>query len=156
MENTEETTELQSELKLVVSEEMRSYIYEIAKWASFLAIVGFVFTGIMVISAFTVGAAISTNPQMLAMATTIGSAASIIFTVMFLLMAFAIFYPSLLMFKYSTKAKLGVLYGEQASLDEALGKLKSLFKYWGIITIVYIALYILMIISTVLGGAVAA
>lgn len=155
MENTEETTEIQSELKLVVSEEMRSYIYEIAKWASFLAIVGFVFTGIMVISAFTVGAAINSNPQMLAMATTIGSAASIIFTIMFLLVAFAIFYPSLLMFKYAAKAKLGVLYGEQASLDEALGKLKSLFKYWGVITIIYIALYILMIISTVLGGAVA-
>ncbi|TKC10829.1 hypothetical protein FA048_11710 [Pedobacter polaris] len=155
MENLQETTEVQSELKLVVSEEMRSYIYEIAKWASFLAIIGFVFTGIMIISAFTVGAAINSNPQMLAIATSMGSLASIVFTVFFLVIAFAIFYPSLLMFKYATKAKLGVLYGEQASLDEAMSKLKSLFKYWGIITIVYIALYILMIISTIMSGAVA-
>lgn len=156
MENTQEPAEVQDELKLVVSEEMRSYIYEIAKWASFLAIVGFVFTGIMIISAFTVGAAISTNPKMLAMASSMGSAASIVFTVLFLVMAFAIFYPSLLMFKYAVKAKLGVLYGEQTSLDEAMSKLKSLFKYWGIITIVYIGLYVLMIISTVMGGAIAA
>lgn len=156
MENTQEPAEVQDELKLVVSEEMRSYIYEIAKWASFLAIVGFVFTGIMIISAFTVGAAISTNPQMLAMASSMGPAASIVFTVLFLVMAFAIFYPSLLMFKYAVKAKLGVLYGEQTSLDEAMSKLKSLFKYWGIITIVYIGLYVLMIISTVMGGAIAA
>ncbi|RZL50784.1 MAG: hypothetical protein EOP00_02540 [Pedobacter sp.] len=156
MENTEEATQVQHDLKLVVSEEMRSYIYEIAKWAGFLAIIGFVFTGITIISAFTVGAAINSNPQLLAMAATMGPAASIVFTIAFLIVGFAIFYPSLLMFKYATKAKLGVLYGEQASLDEAMGKLKSLFKYWGIITIIYIGFYVLMIIATIMGGAVAA
>ncbi|TKB99898.1 DUF5362 family protein [Pedobacter cryotolerans] len=151
MENNEEIQEVKSELNLVVSEEMRSYIYEIAKWASFLAIVGFAFAGITIISAFTIGAVMNNNPQMLALASNMGAAAGAVFTVMFLIIAFAIFYPSLLMFKYAAKAKIGVLYGEQASLNEAMGKLKSLFKYWGIITIVYLALYALMIIATIMG-----
>ncbi len=152
MENTQESQETPNNLNLIVNEEIRSYIYEIAKWANFLAIVGFVFTGFMVISAFTVGAVINSSPQLLTMADSLGSIASIVFTIMLLIMAFAIFYPSLLMFKYAAKAKLGVLYGEQASLDEAMGKLKSLFKYWGILTIIYLAVYLLIIISTIMGG----
>lgn len=153
MEEKELKEVTQSEVKLVVTEEMRSYFYEIAKWASFLAIVGFAFAGITILSAFTIGAVMNSNPQLLAMANTMGAAAGVVFTVMFLILAFAIFYPSLLMFKYAAKAKIGVLYGDQASLDEAMSKLKSLFKYWGIITIVYLGFYALMIIATLMGKA---
>ena len=153
MEEKELIEITQPEVKLVVTEEMRSYIYEIAKWASFLAIVGFAFAGITILSAFTIGAVMNSNPQLLAMANTMGAAAGVVFTVMFLILAFAIFYPSLLMFKYATKAKIGVLYGDQASLDEAMSKLKSLFKYWGIITIIYLGFYALMIIATLMGKA---
>lgn len=153
MEEKELKDVTQSEVKLVVTEEMRSYFYEIAKWASFLAIVGFAFAGITILSAFTIGAVMNSNPQLLAMANTMGAAAGVVFTVMFLILAFAIFYPSLLMFKYAAKAKIGVLYGDQASLDEAMSKLKSLFKYWGIITIVYLGFYALMIIATLMGKA---
>ena len=152
MENIEETAEIQKEMKLAVTEEMRSYFYEMAKWANFLAIVGFAFAGLTIISAFTIGAVMNTNPQMSAAAKMMGPAASVVFTIMFLLIAFAIFYPSLLMFKYASKAKLGVLYGEQASLVEAIAKLKSLFKFFGVITIVYLGLYALMILSTLMGG----
>ena len=153
MENQEETNEIPQETKLVVSEEMRSHFYEIAKWANFLAIIGFVVAGFTIISAFTVGAVISTNPQMSAMASKMGPGASVAFTIAFLIVAFAIFYPSLLLFKYATKAKLGVLYGEQASLNEAMGKLKSIFKYWGIITIIYIGLNIFMFLAQMAGKA---
>ena len=157
MENQEEIVqEVHETPKLIVTEEMRSYIYEIAKWASFLAIVGFVFTGLIVLSAFTAGAMIATNPQLAMMFGKMGAAGSIVLTIMCLIYAFIIFYPSLLMFKYSTKAKLGVLYGEQENLDVAFGKLKSLFKYWGILMIVVIGLYLLLIISTVVGGVAAA
>lgn len=153
MEKYEEFIEIKTDNNLIVSEEMRSYIYEIAKWASFLAIVGFAFAGITIISAFTIGAVINSNPQMLALASNMGSSAGIVFTVLFLLFAFAIFYPSLLLFKYAAKAKIGVLYGEQASLNDAFSKLKSLFKYWGIITIIYLGFYALMIITTLMGKA---
>lgn len=148
MENIEEASDLQS--TLVVSEEMRSYIYEMAKWARFLAVVGFVFTGLVTLTAFTIGSAMSTTPEIAAMVGKMGPAGGIVFTVFCLAYAFAIFYPSLLLFKYSVKAKLGVLYGEQISLNDALSKLKSLFKYWGIITIIFIGLYALLVLSSVL------
>lgn len=146
MENLQDTTDPQEQPQLVVSEEMRSYFYEMAKWANFLAIVGFVFAGFMVVGAFTLGSAMGTNPELGAMVGQMGAFGGLAFTIILLLYAFVIFYPSLLLFKYATKAKLGVLYGEQASLDEAMAKLKSLFKFWGIITMIFIILYILMVV----------
>lgn len=136
---------------LIVTEDMRSYFYDIAKWANFLAVVGFVISGFMIISAFTIGAAVQTNPELAAMLGQMGKLGTGGITVFFLLYGFAIFYPSMLMLKYSIKAKQGILYNEQNNLDEALSKLKSLFKYWGIVTIVIMVLYAMMIVFTILG-----
>lgn len=140
---------------LVVTEEMRSHIYEIAKWTSFLAIVGFVFAGIATIGAFTVGSAMQTNPELSKAMGQMGNAGGSAFTIIALIWAFVIFYPSLLMFKYATKAKLGVLYGEQANLNEAFAKLKSLFKFWGVAAIVFVSFYLLAIVASVVGLAAA-
>ena len=150
MENTDQTTQQSEETNLIVTEEMRSYFYDIAKWASFLAIVGFIFSAITIIGAFTTGSAIESNPQLAETLGKLGALGKVLFTVVNLVVAFAIFYPSLLLFKYAAKAKYGVLYGEQGSLNEAFSKLKSLFKYWGIITILFIGLYALVILSLIM------
>ncbi len=145
MDNLEETKEQENIPQLIITEDIRSYLYDMAKWANFLAIVGFVIAGFMIIASFTVGAAMSTNPELASLMAS-SALSPIGFTIFCLIYSFAIFYPSLLLFKYATRAKIGVLYGEQASLNEAFSKLKSLFKYWGIITIVFIVLYILMVL----------
>ncbi len=139
-EKVEETTP-----KLIVTEDMRSYIYDTTKWTNFLAIFGFVVAGFLILTAFTIGPAMSTDPKLAAvMAQSKISAVAV--TIFCLVLAFSVFYPSLLLFKYTTKAKLGVLYGEQASLDEAFSKIKSLFKYWGIITLIGSLFYVMLIV----------
>ncbi|TCC89393.1 hypothetical protein EZ428_16995 [Pedobacter frigiditerrae] len=156
MEEINETQlEPKEEQALAVTEEIRSYIYETAKWASFLAIVGFVLTGLLVVCAFMFGAIMSSSPELALMTGELAKAGSAVITIVFLIYAFAIFYPSLLMFKYANKAKVGILYGEQDSLNEAMGKMKSLFKYWGIITIIILSLYIITIVGAVLGNSAA-
>ncbi|MDQ7947297.1 MAG: DUF5362 family protein [Pedobacter sp.] len=151
MENQDQESGQPLQTQLVVTEEMRSYLYDMARWSSFLAIVGFVFAGITIVGAFTIGAAMETNPQLAQMLGEFGALGKIIFTVFNLVVAFAIFYPSLLLFKYAAHAKVGVLYGEQANLNEAFSKLKSLFSFWGILTIICIGLYFLMILATLVG-----
>ena len=145
MENTEETTEQETIPTLIVTEDMRSYIYDTTKWTNFLAIFGFVVSGFLILTAFTIGPAMTTDPK-LAEAMAASKLSPIALTIFCLIFAFATFYPSLLLFKYTTKAKLGVLYGEQASLNEAFSKIKSLFKYWGIITLIGSLLYVVVII----------
>jgi hypothetical protein len=152
MENLQETNEQENIPKLIITEDIRSYLYDMAKWANFLAIVGFVITGLMVLTSFTIGPAMSTDPK-LAAAMAASALSPMALTVGCLIFAFTIFYPSLLLFKYATRAKVGVLYGEQASLDEAFSKIKSLFKYWGILTLVGIALYVMLVILSIVAQA---
>ena len=45
MQNIEEQEETTSQQQLIITEEIRSYIYDVAKWANFLAILGFIIAG---------------------------------------------------------------------------------------------------------------
>lgn len=152
MQNIEEQEEATTQPQLVVTEEIRSDIYDVAKWANFLAIIGFVLSAFMLIAGLTVGAAMSTNPEVAAMVGAMGKIGSGAITFVFIAYGLAIFYPSLLMYKYSKQAKLGVLYGEQDSLNDAFAKLKSLFKYWGVIVIIFIGLNLFSVLAKLFGG----
>ncbi|TDO24847.1 DUF5362 family protein [Pedobacter duraquae] len=139
-------------IALVVTEDIRSYIYETAKWSRFLSIVGFILSAIVALAAFGAGAVISSMPDTpgIGIFKAIGGAGV---TILYLLFALMYFYPSLLLYKYAGAAKNAVLYGDQPSLSIAMSKMKSLFKFWGILTIVIIAAYVLLIIFMVaLGG----
>lgn len=149
MEELEEIDQQTTESNLIITEDMRSHIYEIAKWAHLLAIVGFVLSAILVLTAFSIGAALKTNPELAGLVAKMGAIGATGFTAVCILYALAIFYPSLLMFKYAVKAKQGVLYGEQQLLADAFGKLKSLFKYWGVLVAIFIGMYVLMIVASI-------
>jgi hypothetical protein len=60
------------------------------------------------------------------------------------------------MYKFSSAAKLAVLYGSQEGLSEAMAKMKSIFKFWGILTIIFVSLYVLMIVLFSIGAGIAA
>lgn len=154
MEDQAQYQEVESQKypQLIVTEDMRSYIYDMAKWANFLGIVGLVIAAFMLMAALTVGPTINANPEMAKMLGQLGAMDGTTFTIVFLIYGLAIFFPSLLMLRYAAKAKHGVLYGDQTSLDEGMAKLKSLFKYFGVLTIIFIGLYLITFISAVLGG----
>ena len=156
MDNLEERrVEFQEEEEveaLWITEDIRSYIYDTAKWTKFLSVVGFVFAAMIALSAFgtaaflkTLGAVSPGNPLV-----QIGST---VLTVVYLLLALLQFYPSFLMFKFSTAATQAVLFADQASLSVAMAKMKSFFKFWGVITIAFISFYILMMLTVILGVA---
>ena len=158
MENFDETKPFVSDnddVTLIVTEDIRSYIYETSKWAKFLSIIGFIICAFLALFALIV-------PSILAALTAFSSGAVFarlgagFLTGFYLFGALLHFYPSLLLFKYSNLAKKAVLYGDQLSLSAALSKMKSFFKFWGILTIVIIALYILMIVVFVASGGQAA
>lgn len=135
---------------LWITEDIRSYIYDTAKWGRFLSIVGIVISALTAMSAMNAGAIITAlsaaspgNPM--------ASLNPAVLTVIYLLFALFIFYPSFLLYKFSTAATQAVLYADQPSLSIAMGKMKSLFKFWGILMIIFISLYVLATILLVIG-----
>jgi len=138
---------------LTVTEDIRSFIYESSKWTKFLAIVGFVFTGLMIMLSLSVSAIISSMNSMVGAQNNPYAAMGTGFLTVFLLIMAAIyFYPSFILFKFSTSAKQAVLYGDQESLSVAMNKMKSFFKFWGILLIVILGFYGLAIISAIVAG----
>lgn len=154
MENQEQFEDLENQLhpQLIVTEDMRSYFYDMAKWANFLGIVGIVISSFLFLGALTVGPTINANPEMGKMLGQLGAMGGTTIAIVFFIYGMLIFSPSLLLLRYAAKAKQGVLYGEQASLNEATSRLKSLFKYFGVLVIVFIAFYLITLFSVVFGG----
>jgi hypothetical protein len=139
---------------LKITEDIRSYIYETAKWANFLSVVGFVLTAFMIMFAFGVGSFITAMNNILGGEANNPYAAlgTGVLTVICLLVALIYFYPSLLLFKYANAAKQAVLYADQATLAVAMSKMKSFFKFWGILTIVFLTFYVLSILITIVAS----
>ena len=153
MEENEQLLPEATNESLVISEDIRSYLYESAKWTKFLSIVGFVFTALMVLLSLSVGS------LMTAMNTAVGeqhnpyaALGSGMLTVILLLSAVLYFYPSFLLFKFSNATKQGVLYGDQESLNAGLSKLKSFFKFWGVLMIVILGFYALALLFGIIAG----
>lgn len=145
-ENT--TEEIDAEVvPLIVSEEIRSYLYDSARWTNFLSIVGFITAGLIILSALTVSSVLNTMSAG-GMSPAIAKIGGTGLAFVLFIYAMIVFYPSLLLYKYSTYAKKAVLYGSQEELESAMKKMKDYFKYCGILTIVLIAFYILAIFTT--------
>ncbi|WP_237028703.1 DUF5362 family protein [Pedobacter steynii] len=152
MEDFEEKEPVQEENEiLVITEDIRSYIYDTAKWAKFLSVIGFVFCVLIVICAFFVPAVISSMTAMGGQSP-VTQIAPAVLTVTYLLIGLLYFYPSLMLFKYATAAQKAVLFLDQSSLGIAMSKMKSFFKFWGVFTIVIISFYVIGILFAVVAG----
>ncbi|PSR54282.1 hypothetical protein AHMF7605_12500 [Adhaeribacter arboris] len=143
---------LRSELQ--VTAQMRNYLLLTAKWTRFLAIVGFVFIGLMVIGAFTFGAIMrSMMANFPGAPTSIPGGSSVIMTIYLLFFAVLYFFPTLYLYQFSTKTKAALLYGEEVNLAYAFSRLKSFFKFWGIFLLVILAIYALVFIGYAIGSS---
>jgi hypothetical protein len=152
-EDTSDQHQQPEPVLLTITEDIRSFIYESSKWTKFLSIVGFVFTGLMVMLSLSVGAIMSSMNSMVGAQNNPYAAMGTGFLTVFLLITAAIyFYPSFILFKFSAAAKQAVLYGDQESLSTAMEKLKSFFKFWGILLIVILGFYALAIVTAIIGA----
>lgn len=137
----------QNLFELHIDEESASYLKETAKWGRFLSIFGFIclgfyallilFYGLLASSATQqMEAVYGTNPMMSFYSSGIG---------MVLMLAYIglLFIPLLYMYRFSTRIKTALEGNSQVTLTDALGNLKSMFKFWGIFTIVVLSLVVL-------------
>ena len=141
----------QGNTQAILGEQGLEYLKETAKWGKFLAIVGFVIVGIIAVASLFIGAIFSNLPQ--------GEMPipfpSSILTVMYLLMALLYFFPTLYLYQFSTKTLDAIARKEDDLLENGLEKLKSLFKFMGIMTVIVLGFYALGFIVAIVGGIVA-
>jgi len=131
--------------------EAQVYLREAGRWAVFLGVMGFIGCGIIFIVAFFAGSMFSrmaelSNNQVAAALAGMGG----LVTVFYILIDLIYFFFSLYLYQFGAKVKQGIMFADSIHLTGALGKLKSFFKLWGILTIIVISLYAIIIIGVII------
>ena len=118
---------------------------EIGKWTKFLAIIGFIFIGLMVVLGFYMGSFMSKiNPAV--------PYPSYMFTFIYLVLGLIYFFPILYLFKFSMHLKRSLSAKDPSQLDSAFSNLNAHYKYVGILAIIVLAIYGLFGVIMILFG----
>ena len=127
-----------------------SFLRNTAKWGKFLAIVGLVFIGFVVLMAIFAGTFFSSMMSE-AGANEFGSAGGAFFGFFYLLFAALYFFPVLYLYKFSVNMQDALRLQNDDLATESFKNLKSLFKFMGIMTIIVLGFYALALIFMTIG-----
>lgn len=119
-----------------INDEIKEYLLETAKWVNFLAIMGFVGVGIMLLFALF----LSFFGAHYGAFAFLGSMNSLVGPVYFIL-AVVYFFPVYYLYNAAEGIKNGLLYRNQDYLTSGFRNFKSHFKFRAILTIVIIGSY---------------
>ena len=138
----------------------RVHLAEAAKWARFLAIVGFVVCGLIVILGIFAGSFLSMMSGLSSDdyrgSTALTSGLGAFMAVFYIGMAILFFFPYLFLFRFANHMKSSLNTNDQLTLNSSFQNLKIMFRYVGILTIVLLSFYalaILMVIVTAASGS---
>ncbi len=136
--------------ELSLDRESIDHLTESARWGKFLAIIGFITVGLLVIFSFFIGAIFANFSALSPYPGTDTRAASSLggafFTVIYLIVAVIYFFPCLYLFRYSVRMKAALNTNDQTKLNQSLKSQKMLYRYVGIVTIIAISLELLALL----------
>ncbi|HRE52801.1 MAG TPA: DUF5362 family protein [Flavitalea sp.] len=132
-------------------QESAGYFEQSAKWARFIAIVGFVFCGLFAVASFFMGSIFSSMPEMSGVG--MGMLGGGAVTAFYLIFALIGFFPCLYLYRFATQLQEAIKANDMAKMNYALKNLKSYFKFIGILLIVTLAFYAVAIIGGLIFAA---
>jgi hypothetical protein len=134
--------------KLNIEPSILEYLSETARWGKFLSILGFIMCGIMVLAGMVLPSMMSKlNAMGMGQVNLFGSFGIGMMLFIYVIIAIIYFFPCLYLFLFSRDMKSALASDDQFKLTESFRNLKRLFKYIGILTIVFLSFYALAIIG---------
>lgn len=137
---------------LIIDWRSKEFLKETAKWTKFLAILGFVGIGLMVLGSLV----------MLFVPSSLMSNGDFPFGgkifMMLLYLAFAVLYyfPISYLYQFSENTKKAIENNDNNAIRDAFEFLKSHYKFMGILTIILLAFYAIIIFIGLIGAGAAA
>ena len=143
-QNLLSTNEEKTTSGLTISNTAINDLSKTGKWTKFLSIIGFIFSGLIVIMGLFSGSIMSSIPN--GQISNMFNGMGIIAGGMYILMGLLYFFPSWYLFKFSQKIKkaLSTQNNNDLNLNAAFNNQKSFYKFWGILTIISIGIYVLL------------
>lgn len=147
-----------SSIGLGIDENTKAHLVEAARWAKFLAIVGFVVCGLVVILGIFAGSIFKSMLGRMGEGELSGmdmSGVSTFMSVLYIGIALLYFFPCLFLFRFATKMITAFETYEQETLNKSFQNLKKMFRFMGILTIFILCLYALSILMLMVGRSAA-
>jgi Family of unknown function (DUF5362) len=135
-----------------LSSQDMGYLLTAGKWARFMGIVTFVMTGFIVLGAIgllTMGSALGSAFG----ESGLGAGFGFGIAIAYLLLAAPFFFMGLFMSRFGTRVKEGQYSGGTASMTDAFKNLKNYFQLIGILTAIFIGIYVLAILGMIVSAA---
>lgn len=136
---------------LQVSGQAQRFLQESARWGKFLSVVGFIFVGLMAIFSLILPSFVSRVPPYNQMAPATLTVLQATLAVVYFSLAVLSFFPCLFLNRFSSRMQKAIGQMSQENFDDALSSLKSMFKFFGILTIVMLSFYVLVFLLAMVG-----
>lgn len=145
MENNNATPEIQQTGIPQFTSESILYVYKVAKWGKFLAILGFIIAGFLFAGGIAMSFVLSmVKDDMIPLNMPVSPN---LLSVFYILVAGVYIIPNLYLNSFSNNVMKAVKSGNSANMTTALKNLKKLFAFIGITTILILSLYTLTLIT---------
>ena len=156
MEEYQNENQNQSQIfSLTIDPVIKSHLNETARWGKFLAILGFIICGLIIIIGLffgTIFSSLASRNQVSYEGNISSGSFGALAAVFYIIIAVVYFFPCLFLYRFSTKMKTALNGNEQTDLTLAFQNLKSLFRYVGVITVIVLAIYLVLFLFAVLAG----
>ena len=137
---------------LVIDWRSKEFLKETAKWSKFLAILGFVGIGLMVLGSLVMLFA----PSSLMSNGDFPFGGKIFMMLLYLAFAVLYYFPISYLYQFSENTKKAIENNDNNAIRDAFEFLKSHYKFMGILTIILLAFYAIMIFIGLIGAGAAA
>ena len=148
----EDNLHVQNGENLIIDWRSKEFLKETAKWTKFLAILGFVGIGLMVLGSLVMLFA----PSSLMSNGDFPFGGKIFMMLLYLAFAVLYYFPISYLYQFSENTKKAIENNDNNAIRDAFEFLKSHYKFMGILTIILLAFYAIIIFIGLIGAGAAA
>ena len=148
----EDNLHVQNGENLIIDWRSKEFLKETAKWTKFLAILGFVGIGLMVLGSLVMLFA----PSSLMSNGDFPFGGKIFMMLLYLAFAVLYYFPISYLYQFSENTKKAIENNDNNAIRDAFEFLKSHYKFMGILTIILLSFYAIIIFIGLIGAGTAA
>ena len=148
----EDNLHVQNGENLVIDWRSKEFLKETSKWTKFLAILGFVGIGLMVLGSLVMLFA----PSSLMSNGDFPFGGKIFMMLLYLAFAVLYYFPISYLYQFSENTKKAIENNDNNAIRDAFEFLKSHYKFMGILTIILLSFYAIIIFIGLIGAGAAA
>ncbi|MBN1652010.1 MAG: hypothetical protein JW857_11820 [Bacteroidales bacterium] len=136
---------------ITLSKSTLNRLYDTAKWARFIAILGFILIGFLIVVGIFIGPVLSVLNENMDVESSRTALSSGVIAGIYIAMAVIYFFPIFYLFQFSQGFITAYKAENEEKVNTSFLYLKKHYKFIGILTIIMIAIYFLIFVVGMLG-----